>query len=1688
MMDVQGAVSNLVELLEQRAAERSQGTGFTFLVDGERQEAHLSFGDLHRNACAIAALLQSKVPAGARVVLLYPPGLDYISAFFGCLYGGFVAVPAYPPNPARLARTLPRLQAIVSDAEAEIVLTTSAIRSMTSALAALAPDLGTKTWLATDALGPELEAAWERPAIAPDTLAFLQYTSGSTGSPKGVMLTHRNLIANQEMISAVFGLSSRSTGVGWLPLYHDMGLIGNVLQPIYGGFRCILMSPLHFLARPTRWLEAISRYGGTASGGPNFAYDLCVRKIAHEERELLDLRTWEVAFTGAEPVRAETLDLFARTFAGCGFSRKAFLPCFGLAEASLLVSGKSTAGEVQVRRLDPRALEEGRAAPAAPSSPARSLVGAGPAAPGTRVVIVDPVTHRPQANGQVGEVWISGPHVAIGYWADREKTEATFGAQLADEPGARFLRSGDLAFLEDDEVYICGRLKDLIILRGRNYYPQDLEHTAEHAHGSLRRGCSAAFPVDVDGEEHLVVAVEVEPGSQSAADEIFAAIRRDIAASFEVHVHAIALLAAGSIPKTSSGKIQRRACRDMFLRGSLDVVRATRDAEGPELETDGALGDVRRAPEAQRLALVEDFVRTELARALRVRPAHVDMAAAVSGLGLDSLMAVEISHRVTKVLGVALPVAALLGDGSASELAVTIHAMLAASPEGEAASSPVASPAERAPLAADVFPVSVGQRSMWFLQQLEPDSAAYNLATALRLAGDFSPALLERALRQLIARHPALHTTYAEVDERPMQQLRPELIEAFALDVVDASTWSDAELDAHLRAEAARPFDLAAGPLLRASLFTRSAVDATLVLVAHHIATDLWSIVVLLGELRSAYPALRAGRDVAARVAAGASYREFVEWQRDYLATRGEADAAYWQAQIAGTSPLELPCDHRRPVIQSARGAAYRTRIEPALVAGITELARREGVTPFVILLAAFEVLLARWSGQSSFVVGTPVVGRPAAPFARVVGYFVNSLPLRADLSGAPGVRELLQRVRSTVLGALEHQHYPFMLTVQHSALPRDPSRSPVFQVMFVLERAFLEQEADTMMLVLGAADAPASFGGFELWPHPLPYTPAPYDLTLRIAQAGAEMAASFEYNADLFERETIERMAAQLAVVLRGLVAGPTDQVTDLLRDDERRRILHDWNDTAVAYPDARGLHELFEAQVERTPSAVAVRFGETAMSYAALSERSNQIAHHLIGLGIGRGARVAVSLPRSPELLASLLGVLKTGAAYLPLDPSYPRARVAFLLEDAAPAVLITERLDAVIPPGTLVVRPAAIAGAAGRLAIEVAPEDPAYLMYTSGSSGQPKAAIISHAALGNYLRWCVEAYDVARGTGAVVSTSVAFDATVTTLFPPLLVGRAVVMVPEDGDGHGDEVAALAALIASGEPLGPLKLTPAHIDMLRGSGVAPRPGQVHAIVVGGEQLLGEHVAWCRAAAPEARIFNEYGPTETTVGCSVYEVPPGPVPAVVPIGRPIANTRLYVLDAHLAPAPVGVTGELYIGGAGLAQGYHARPALTAERFVDDPFSPVQGTRMYRTGDLAVYLPDGNLRFLGRSDHQVKIRGFRIELAEIEQALMELPTVGAASVIVREARSGLKQLIGYVVPRPGGVMDRKVLRNALKERLPEYMVPSAFVVLDRLPLTPNGKVDRRSLPEPDGTELGNEYVAPRTPLEAALAD
>jgi amino acid adenylation domain-containing protein len=1688
-----GLAPSLVELLRWRASVQPDRLAYTFLEDGETKEVSLTYAELDRKARAIAALLQSVKATGERVLLAYPPGLDYIAAFFGALYAGAAAVPCYPPRPNR---SLTRIETIITDAQATIVASTSAVLSKIKTPIAATSLLDQLRWLATDTIDDDLAAAWKEPEIDEDTLAFLQYTSGSSAQPKGVMVTHGNVLYNQRMIRTAFRQSEESVIVSWLPLYHDMGLIGGLLQPLYLGAKCIVMSPVSFLQRPLRWLRAISTYKATTSGGPNSAYELCIRKVAPEHRASLDLSNWAVAFNGSEPVRAETLERFAAAFEISGFRKESFFPCYGLAEATLIVSGGLKSELPIVKTLQAGPLEKNMAVEATTDfESARTVVSVGSSLLDEKIIIVNPETLASCTAGEVGEIWVTGPNVAQGYWNNPDETEAAFRVYLAETAEGPFLRTGDLGFMQDGQLFVTGRLKDLIIIRGLNRYPQDIELVVERSHLALRPGCGAAFSVELAGLERLVVAHEVERGWKGNLDQVIGSIRQALAEQEEIQAHAILLVGAGTIPKTSSGKLQRHACRDAFLTSSLETLAEWRVPAGPESESNV---NIPESLPKDALA-IQEWLVSLLALKLGIEPSSLNVENPMSRYAVDSLLAIEITHEIETRLNVTIPTSNLLDSRTIRELATHIVEQLeAAHPVNVEIRGSEADAREGR------FPLSFGQKALRFMHEMSPDSSVYNIVNAFRVKGDLDAMALRRAFQSLIERHCCLRASFIVEQSEPVQIIHKHAEILFDQD--DASAWSAGLLSSRLEEEARKPFDLERAPLLRLNLFKLREREHILLISVHHIVADFWSLAVLLKELRVLYEAEKSGSH-ALLAPVKLDYIDYTQWQAQMLSGQdGERLLEYWKANLPKQLPvLELPTDRPRPPVQTYKGASRSFNLSAELSAKLKALSKAHEATLYMSLMAAFQVLLYRYTGQEEILIGSLTSGRSRAAFAGVVGYFVNPIVVRADLAAAPTFEKLLNQVRQTVLDALQHQEYPFASLVEQLQPSRDASRSPLFQVMFTMQKAPLSDDHDLASFALGEAGVTVQFGSLELQSIALDQRTAQFDLTLMMAETSRGLAGALQYNTDLFDTQRIDRMLAHFQVLLEAIASDASQPVSQLplLTGDERHQLLIEYNHTKRDFPQDQSIHELFEQQVARTPNAIAVVVNEEKVTYKQLNARANQLAHYLRAQGAGPDVRVSICAERSVEMIVGMLGILKAGSAYLPLDPLFPAERLIFQHQDAEALVLLTQQ-NLAERFSNHAVRIICLDSDWQKIALE-SEANPAslsnannlaYVMYTSGSTGQPKGVMVEHRNVVNFFAALDDRIGNKRPGVWLALTSISFDISVSELLWTLTRGFEVIVHAESETKSPDK--SKQEKIAGGNHysvsaqlrshnVSHLQCTPSMIRML--SMEAEWPDALRSLsklMLGGEALPLSLAKQLGQLTP-AEIHNMYGPTETTIWSTTALID-GAADAIS-LGEPIANTVIYILDNHLQPVPKGVPGQLYIGGEGVSRGYLNRPALTAEKFIPNPFGKKAGARLYKTGDLVSYRLNGGLEFIGRTDHQVKIRGYRIEPAEIEAALSQHAAVSEVVVMAREDAPGDKRLTAYVVADAQSNLTGGELRDFLKQRLPDYMVPSIFMFLDSLPLMPNGKVNRQKLPAPNssGTRLSLSHVAPTTSVEEALA-
>ncbi len=1230
---------------------------------------------------------------------------------------------------------------------------------------------------------------------------------------------------------------------------------------------------------------------------------------------------------------------------------------------------------------------------------------------------------KPAPIGVPGELFVGGTGLARGYLNRPEMTAQKFIPHpFSGRSGDRLYRTGDLVrYTTDGDLEYLGRIDHQVKLRGFRIELGEIESVlAQHA--GVRE--AVVLLCETGSNDKRLVAYIIYRKDVADAD-----LRGYIRERLPEYMVPAAFVRLGAFPLTANGKLDRRA---------LPKPEWTRQDAGnayvaPRTEIESALAAIWRDVLGMKQVGVQD---------------------SFFDLGGHSLLATQVISRIRDVFKVELSLRVFFESPTVEALAKSIESETGSVASGAPAIAPV--PRE-GPL-----PCSFAEELLWFLEELSGGFGAYNVPVLLRLRGTLDGSLLRTSLLGVIGRHESLRTRFNSSGGVPVQ----------VIDAEGRLAWTEEDLtglhaEALRRAEgeACRPFDLVAGPLVRATLYRLSSDEHLLCIVIHHIVFDGWSVGILLRELAACYE----GQPLPSLPI---QYADYAVWQRSWF--RGEAlerSLAYWKERLQGPLPvLELATDHARPAAQTFRGGQVCRRMSRDLTDRLRTFSQQESVTLFVTLLSGWATLLHRYTGQEDIITGSAIAGRTRAELEGLIGFFVNTLALRLDLSGDPGFRTLLRRMQQLALEVYEHQETPFETLVTALQPERDLSRSPLFQVLFV----FHNTPAPTIQ-----------FSGVEGCVEEIHNGGAKFDLTFAITDCPEGLWLALEYNADLFEASTVERMLDHFRTLLDGVVANPDARLAELplLTSQERHQLLFEWNDTRLEFPRNVCLHQLFEEQTERTPNAVALVFGDERLTYRELNNLANLTARRILELGTGPETLVGIYLERSVEMVVGLLATLKAGGAYVALDPAYPAERLRMMLEDAQITILLTQRKLA----GTLPATNARIVCldegrevgqdvTFGNPACGVTAENLAYVIYTSGSTGRPKGVAITHHNACAFVHWARSVFDDNDLRGVLASTSICFDLSVFELFVPLSWGGTAILA--------ENVLALPSLPAR-EEITLINTVPSAMAELVRQGFLP--SSVRTVNLAGEPLRPDLVNAVYDLGAE-RVFDLYGPTETTTYSTfVLREKGGPMT----VGRPIANTRIYILDKCLRPSPVGVPGELYIGGHGLARGYLRRPELTSEKFIPDPFSVQPGERLYRTGDLARYRPDGNIELIGRLDYQVKVRGFRVELGEIEMVLSRHECVGEAVVLAREDAPGDKRLVAYIVPRRGGVVDAQSLRTFTREQLPHYMVPSAFVALEAFPLTPNGKVNRRALPAPEGDAFAaatGVRVEPRTDTERVVAD
>ncbi|UGY93640.1 non-ribosomal peptide synthetase [Streptomyces gobiensis] len=1709
--------AGLLEILRGRVERDPKGTAFTFPSFDERTglelpATHLTRGELDSRARAVAATLQAHGAGNGRVLLLLPPGPDFVVGLFGCLYAGACAVACAPPKAGPGTGQGERFVQIGLDAEVAVVV---AQRDRAAGLRRAWAGGGAPAaaWIETDSLGgiggtvgtdgTDGEAAsadlWVPPRIDGRDLALMQYTSGSTGAPKGVMVSQDGLLEQLRVFRELAELPDGADVVTWMPVYHALGIAGTVTMSQFTGGRCTLLTPDDFIAEPFRWLKAISDASAPVfSCGPNFAYDRCVERITPEQRAQLDLSRWHSAFNAAERIQRRTIDAFTRTFEPHGFRREAWFPGYGLTEVTLGISGRR-GPEPLVLTMDAAALEQGRAEPLGTDSAARStdrsaeLVGCGVPHPRVRMLVVDPGTRTECGQGEVGEIWIAGQVVNQGYWRRPEQTEEAFSGRLANGEGP-FLRSGDLAFRHGDEVVVCGRLKELIIIRGRNIHPQDVEAAARRAHPALATAPAAAFSVDAAEGERLVLVQSVESSAEDAGDLDLAAlgaeVRAAIAAEQDVEAHAVVFVAPGDIPMTGSGKIRRTTCRQAYLDGELKPLHTAAASAAPAAPPDAAaqatspLRDmVRGLPAELRGHVLAAEVRRRIAALLGADPHTVPGDRPLIGLGLESLRTVELRYGLTRDFGVALPMAGFLRGSVADVAGSILHGLEG---DGPQAAYIAAWPALAADPAArhEPFPLTEIQHAY-----LVGRGSAYDLgSTSVHLyteydCAELDPVRLRRALDALVRRHEMLR---AVVSSDGSQRILPETGEVPVIEYDLRGAGTD-RLDAHLgelREELSHQvLPLDAWPMfdIRVTWIegTRARVHAGVDLLIADVAS-IRLFFLELGDLYADPDAQLPPLEV--------SFRDYVIAAQSIRGTEAyEKSRAYW-LQRTGT----LPPNPRLPLVATGLPAGRKplrgrrhARLDAKSWARVKERAAARGLTPSAVQLAAYATVLGTWCRTGHFTLNVPLFNRhPLHPdIDRIIGDFTSVTLLEVDLRAGGGFSALAERIQRQLWQDMDHRFFSGVEVIREITRERDVPAAAFSAVVFASAR---EQGRDQEFK---QGEVGANWLGETVYA--VSQTPQVL-LDHQVYEDRGTLTYKWDAVEAMFPPTVLDEMFSAYDRLLHALAEdeaedGDGDEGAwgpggvDVLPEPQRR-LIEAANDTAGEIPEGLLCTAVAE-QALAHPSRTAVIAPDRSIGYGDLYRHACRLARRLRGLGAEPNRLVAVAIGKSVEQIVAVLAVHLSGAAYLPVDPELPPARQDWLLEHSGAALVLTPSPgpDRRWPAGVtgLPVDLESADGDDSPLAPVQQPGDLAYVLYTSGSTGTPKGVAVSHRAALNTIADFTERCALTPEDRVLGLSALGFDLSVADIFAVLGSGGALVLPEPEATADPArwlELMAEHRITLWNSVPALLRMLVEHLGNPAGGDVSGRPAHpglaaLREIWLSGDWIPVDLPGRIRAAAPAARITAAGGATEAAIWSVAHEVTAADAERdSIPYGTAMRNQTMEVLNDRLEPCPVGVTGEICIGGSGLADGYWRDPERTAESFITHPRT---GRRLYRTGDLGRWLPEGEIEIIGREDFQVKIRGHRVELGEIEAALLRQDEVRAAAVTVIGGEREGRRLAAVVVPDAPEAREAAAGHEAYREALGDVLTDP----LERLAFTARRPGLRTDL---EGTVHALPAAAPRT--------
>lgn len=1619
----------------------TQDKGITFIL-GENEELYLSYKDLYNKALSYLYHLQEKgVKPGDELIFQIGDNLRFICTFWACMLGGIVPVPVSIGNNFEHRYKLLKILGILNNPY--LIIDNKALVYLeqfveSNNLLELYKPFENKT-IVLESVDEFLGYGAIQNTKSHDT-ALIQFSSGSTGDPKGVILTHENLLTNVAAILKCAEVKPWESTLSWMPLTHDMGLIGCHLSPIVNNMMQINMSTELFVKHPTLWLKKANEHRVNILQSPNFGYKYFLNWFKPEIAKDWDLSCVRIIYNGAEPINADLCEEFINSLVEYKLSKDVMFPVYGLAEASLAVTYPPLSEKFQTIKLNREFLNIGKKVQEVVSdNNGTTFVYVGCPVENCSVRICDEQNNIMDED-MIGIIQIKGKNVTKGYFNNSEATEAVLTSD-------HWLNTGDLGFIRKGQLVVTGRKKDIIFVNGQNYYPHDIERTVERIEG-VKEGtvvACGAFSKEENRENVCVfVLFKKEPDK-------FVPLALEIKefVSSEIGIQIDNIIPVRKIHKTTSGKVQRYKYKAGFESGEFTEVIQKLEVAHNEFFAQRKLEEPDNDTQIKLCEIFKTFFNID----------NVGVNDSFFELGGNSLMASQMVSMVYKELGVKIPMTELF-------LRPTIKLMSEYIDEVEKS---IYSSMTKADGNKAYYELSSAQKRLYILQDIEAGGIMYNMPGAMIVEGAFSLHRMEDAFRKLILRHESLRTSFHCIDVVPYQKIHNNV--EFSLLYKESN---EDEIDTLIKSFI-RPFDLEVLPLMRAEVVKVREDKHYLLFDMHHIISDGLSINILIKELSSLYSGVELS-DLKFQ------YKDFAQWQNK-LIEKGDlkGQQSYWVEKFSGEIPtLSIPTDFSRPKAQSFEGDRIYSEIQSDLTSKLTTFAKETNATLYMVLLAAFKVLLFKYSGQQEVVIGTPIAGRTRIESENIIGMFVNTLAIKSVLEGNVTFREFLAHVKTAVLEAFDNQDYQFEDLIEKLSIRRDISRNPLFDVMFTLQNM---------------ENVNMEIEGLRFKRHIVDFKVAKFDLSLDAYEENGKLSFELEYCTALFKRETVERMIAHFTNILHDVVVNPDIRFSEvnMMSDQDKQRIIKSFNSNKMAYDFSKKLHEIFEENVASNPLKTALVFGEEKISYLDLNEKTNRIAWFLRSKGIEKGSLVGVLLERSPLIVESILAIWKAGGAYIPIDISYPINRKLEILADSSAHTVITlsgfvdgefrEKyknqiicLDKV--ENELAEQPVE------NLNISTDINSLAYVLFTSGSTGKPKGVMIEHEGMLNHIFAQRDELKLKDDLVFAQNASHCFDISVWQFFAALVLGGTTVIYPNDI--ILEPAKFLQKVIEDGITL--LEVVPSYlmalIDCMEDN--AARFKNLQYVMVTGETVKPNVVKRWFEIYPHIKMVNAYGPAEASddIAQLIMDTIPENMDTI-PIGTPLNNINIYITDNYMNLCPIGVVGEICVSGVCVGRGYINNLEKTKEVFMDDPFCEEKNIKLYKTGDLGKWLPDGTIEFVGRKDYQVKVRGFRIELGEIESVLTNYKDIKDAVAVVHEDEKGNSLICAYYcADRP---LDIEIVKEYLSGYVPDYMVPAYFVQLDNLPLSPNGKVDRKALPLPKVNQK-KDYVAPENNIEEKLAE